>query len=286
MFSYRYGSIAFLSEIELELPAASSHEMHQHSVVIQRADQLPAPPHEIRRSGPVSWYKKSLWLQRDPSLHAHITERKIIYATTLGTSQATLARFIQEAALPYFLSLHDVFPLHASAVALNDREAAVFLGKSGDGKSTLAAAYAKRGAPLIADDVVLVFPSKDGAVRISGLDTVVALAPDSERFVNALDNAQSPRIGPGNRGKTLFRVPMAKIGHFFSPKEIFVLNPAESSLPLTNLSERALIALRHLISPQLIQQVQGIQHLRTASALGSSGIWKAESTEALYHQLL
>jgi hypothetical protein len=45
-----------------------------------------------------------------------------------------------------------LFPLHGSCVLL-DGEAVVFSGASGAGKSTLAAALARRGHPLLSDDV-------------------------------------------------------------------------------------------------------------------------------------
>ena len=53
-------------------------------------------------------------------------------------------------------------PLHGSAIRLADGTAAVFLGPSGIGKSTLAAAFRQRGYAVAADDVSLIFTGEDG----------------------------------------------------------------------------------------------------------------------------
>lgn len=52
-------------------------------------------------------------------------------------------------------------PLHGSAIRLADGTAAVFLGSSGIGKSTLAAAFRQRGYAVVADDISLIFAGDD-----------------------------------------------------------------------------------------------------------------------------
>ena len=64
--------------------------------------------------------------------------------------------------LGFVLRLRGVVCLHASAVVL-DGQAVAFVGAAGAGKSTIAAAFAGRGRPVVSDDVV-------------------ALAPDGDRF--------------------------------------------------------------------------------------------------------
>ena len=54
--------------------------------------------------------------------------------------------------LGFVLRLRRVTCLHASAVAIGD-EAIVFVGTSGAGKSTTAAAFAERGYPVLCDDL-------------------------------------------------------------------------------------------------------------------------------------
>ncbi len=63
------------------------------------------------------------------------------------------ATYLLGPVLGYLLRLRGVTSLHASAVVIDDR-AVVFVGPSEAGKSSLAAAFARRGLPVLADDVV------------------------------------------------------------------------------------------------------------------------------------
>ena len=55
--------------------------------------------------------------------------------------------------LGFVLRLRGTVCLHASAVVINDR-VVVFVGDAGAGKSTISAAFAQRGYPVLSDDVV------------------------------------------------------------------------------------------------------------------------------------
>lgn len=59
--------------------------------------------------------------------------------------------------LGFVLSLQGKTCLHASAVAI-DNKAIVFTGDSSAGKSTLAGIFAKRGFPVLSDDIVAITP--------------------------------------------------------------------------------------------------------------------------------
>jgi hypothetical protein len=83
--------------------------------------------------------------------------------------------------------------LHASAVACRHR-AAVFLGASGWGKSTLAAALHQRGFPFIADDVVAIDTGKAVPVVLPGVPQV-KLWPDAVAALHE-DTAALPRVHP------------------------------------------------------------------------------------------
>jgi hypothetical protein len=61
----------------------------------------------------------------------------------------------------FVLRLRGVSSLHASAVAIGDRSVSI-CGPAGSGKSTTAAAFAARGRPVLADDVVPLLERADG----------------------------------------------------------------------------------------------------------------------------
>ena len=60
------------------------------------------------------------------------------------------------APIAFLLERPELVALHASAVSTSDRQAWIFLGNSGVGKSTTALELVRRGMSLLADDLVLV----------------------------------------------------------------------------------------------------------------------------------
>ena len=66
----------------------------------------------------------------------------------------SLVHFFLDHAMPYTLSMTGHTVLHAGAV-VTDRGAIAFSGQSGQGKSTITAAFASHGYPLLSDDSLL-----------------------------------------------------------------------------------------------------------------------------------
>lgn len=66
----------------------------------------------------------------------------------------TISHLLLDQVIPLVMSQHDKFVLHAGAVVL-PQGAIAFMGKTGQGKSTLAAALSRRGYPLLSDDGLL-----------------------------------------------------------------------------------------------------------------------------------
>jgi hypothetical protein len=80
-------------------------------------------------------------------------------------------------ALSFVLRLRGAACLHASAVAVGGR-AIAFLGPDGVGKSTLAAAFAGRGYPVLTDDL-LAFSDRGGTLRAQPGFPYLRLRPPS-----------------------------------------------------------------------------------------------------------
>ena len=68
--------------------------------------------------------------------------------------------FLVNTVLPAYAVLHKMLPLHISAVSVNGH-AVAFQGKSGAGKSKLAAMLIKRGYQMITEDLGIVELSED-----------------------------------------------------------------------------------------------------------------------------
>ncbi len=88
-------------------------------------------------------------------------------AAVAGAGMDTIRHHVLDQALPRFIAQSGKLVLHASAVCMADGRAVLFLGNSGDGKSTLAAGFAARcGGQVLADDCVVLEPALDGVRAI------------------------------------------------------------------------------------------------------------------------
>ena len=86
-----------------------------------------------------------------------------ITVAPLGGDDADIAAFFANAPFAVLLQQRGVLTLHSSSVATGGG-AALLLGESGVGKSSLAAALVERGFPLIADDVTGLVADANGRV--------------------------------------------------------------------------------------------------------------------------
>lgn len=134
-----------------------------------------------------------------------------------GTDLATVRHLFLAQVWPMFLSHTVGLTLHASAVGVGD-EAIAFAGPSGQGKSTLAAAFRERGHPFLTDDVL--------ATRANGAraevwpsypeqrlwtDSARALALEVGPEVAAYSNKRLVRLNAEAAGARPEPVPLARI---------------------------------------------------------------------------
>jgi hypothetical protein len=103
------------------------------------------------------------------------------------------ATYLVGPVLAFVLRRRGITALHASAVALGERAVAL-VGPAGAGKSTLAAAFARNGYPVLADDVVAL-ARRHGAFVVEPGSPRIRLWPEA---VEALYGAPEalPRLTP------------------------------------------------------------------------------------------
>jgi len=111
--------------------------------------------------------------------------REILFACEAEADEGAVRLFLLGTALAVLLHQRGNLVLHASAVAV-DGGAVAFLGASGQGKSTTAAALHALGYDLVADDLV--------PVMLSGANTLEHYARDRN---NADKNVARPTVFPG-----------------------------------------------------------------------------------------
>ena len=137
--------------------------------------------------------------------------------------------YLKGPVMGYVLRLRGVVSLHASAVAI-DEQAIALVGSAGSGKSTTAAAFAQRGLPVIADDVVAL-AEEAGIFLVQSGYPRVNLWPDSARALFGSEEAL-PRITP-NWDKRFLSLGENGFGFAAKPlplRAIYLLGTREESL--------------------------------------------------------
>ena len=127
-----------------------------------------------------------------------------LVSETLVADESRFRHEIVECATLVLVSQRDRTPMHASAVARND-VAVAFVGRSGEGKSTLTYACLCRGFDLLSEDVL--HCSRRPSMRYWGNGGQVRLLPDAIRWFPEL-NAIEPRLL--ENGKVKLVVPVAR----------------------------------------------------------------------------
>lgn len=94
------------------------------------------------------------WMPGGGAFHVR-DGRRIVIAPLDGADDRALRLAVVGPLLGVVLMQRGLFVLHASTVAIAGR-AVAFFGPSGRGKSTLSAAFARAGHPLIADDMTVI----------------------------------------------------------------------------------------------------------------------------------
>jgi hypothetical protein len=122
--------------------------------------------------------------------------------------------------------------LHASAVVIGDR-AVAFVGPPGAGKSTTAAALARRGCPVLSDDIVALMETASGFQVLPAYPhlslwpgPVFALYGREDAAPRFIPNWEKRCLAAGNQGVTFERTP-----HELSA--IFILGERRGSTEIT-----------------------------------------------------
>lgn len=105
--------------------------------------------------------------------------REIYGSWTEGTTLEDVAVYLLGPILGAVLHQRRIIALHASAIDVDGRAVAL-VGSAGAGKSTTAAAFAKRGLPILTDDITTLGPiDADGAMIVEIDKPILRLWPDA-----------------------------------------------------------------------------------------------------------
>jgi hypothetical protein len=184
-----------------------------------------------------------------------------------------LRHLLLDQALPLALASDGALVLHASAVLIDGR-AVLFAGRAGAGKSTMAALLAKDGAPVLADDGVLL-EERHGEVHAVPSYPGLRLFPDSSTALQFQD-ANADRTGFAGKRRVVQGTSPALAAVAASPAgRIYVLS-AGPRLTIERVSRRdtAVELVRHAYRADTEDPVRLRQQLdRIAQYSGALDAW-------------
>lgn len=196
--------------------------------------------------------------------------REILVEPAPEVEERVLRLFLLGPALALLLSQRGLLVLHASAVAL-DGGAIAFLGESGRGKSTTAAAFYARGHDVVADDVVAVQMERGCPVVFPGFPQlklwpeVAACLGDA---VETLAKLHPQRDKRGRRVTDQFsdrRLPLRAL-YILTEGPVLAVEPLRAQ-------EAVIELVRHSYAAQLVPSLGAAAHLlQCAGVAGAAPI--------------
>ncbi|WP_418792209.1 HPr kinase/phosphorylase [Phosphitispora sp. TUW77] len=162
---------AFGMKLLSEIPFPELHQIcgngNMADVVIEISDLTGLWSKLALRDEKIIYTPELIMFQLHDTAIFCIREGKKITVSPLPEFDVDMVRvYILGTCMGVLLLQRKVLPLHGSAVAINGR-AYGFIGDSGTGKSTLAAAFISRGYQLVSDDVLAVSVSHEGIPLIT-----------------------------------------------------------------------------------------------------------------------
>jgi hypothetical protein len=164
---------------------------------------------------------------------------EIVCSAAEGVPALTIEQLLLDQILPQVLHLLGRPPLHASAVALGPGSVVAFLGRSGMGKSTLAASFvAEPGAEasLVSDDCLALSLTPRG-VEVRPSYPAARLRPDA---AGALFHERGLALASPRADK--LRVDLEPPGGDLLLERVYVLEAGDAAPTITRLSRRDGIA--------------------------------------------
>lgn len=162
MFDYKLSGLNIRSSLALPgVPVRNEVDgTFDVSIRLGRLPVILPDPREVDCYHPV---EQGVFLLTVPDVARYLIRhgREILVERAGGAAEGDVRIFLLGGAFGVLCHQRGLLPLHASAVRVGNGCAA-FLGSSGAGKSTLAALLARRGYPLICDDVCVIrhFPNR------------------------------------------------------------------------------------------------------------------------------
>ena len=213
------------SPIALPFVPASSAPHHEPDVTIHVGAVPLALPAPVDKRGHWQSAPGAFLLNVDGVARYLVRAGRNILVEPRGGGDRDVAVFLAGSVLAALLQQRGVVTLHASAIE-TPAGAVLFLGRSGDGKSSLLAAMVQRGHAMLADDVTGVI------LDSGGRPTALSAFPCARLWADALDELgwQAPTRGRVQKGLEKY---LAPVGRFratpLAVRAAYMLTPSPGS---------------------------------------------------------
>jgi hypothetical protein len=204
---YRYSAFSLTIDSELELPELEEGK-GEPDVVIRLGSVT-------RQQRPATIEDELLFTFQVGRFHIKCG-REIVVDPLPDTDPGVLRVLLEGRVMAYLLRQRGCLPLHASGVAIAGR-GVLFLGESGAGKSTTAAAFYARGHNVLTDDV--------GAVRVAGDRVELRTARSGLRLLEDARRVLQRRAAPAgfHDDKHVYNLDRPESAASFPVKRIYFL---------------------------------------------------------------
>ena len=273
MYFYRISGLSVGSEIALPGLNTINAQATPPDVAVRRRP-VPAELEDATTLGPTWQISGDRFLLRIPNVARFLLSggHEIGFEPEADAELADIPIFILGTVFGILLHQREQIVLHASTVRVNGK-AVLFCGASGVGKSTLAAALAQRGYPLVTDDFCTL------AVQEKGPPIVYPDGRQLKLWAQAIE-----RLKLADRRGDRVRSRLEKF--YVDPAEAFadplplgaVYNLREARPPLAagiekpNVVDAALILRRNAYRPLLVRRLdQEAAYFHAATAVGNFG---------------
>lgn len=205
---------------------------------------------------------------------------KINIDPALESNQWQVQRYLLGPAMAILLYQRDRLVLHASAISLNGKGVA-FLGDSGAGKSSIAAAFLAHGYKLLVDDLVSINIDAGTAWVDPGFPYIKL----SHEAINVIDlNPEQLESMDLVDGKVSYRIDHLAHGERVLLKAIYIILPGEEvNLERFN-SQQALFELMRYSIPVSMVKLNHVAHFeRCVELVNCVGVYGLRRPESLTH---
>ncbi len=255
---YLLGGITLVSEIALpELPHIQREHATPHPVHIRLGDVEENWPNAVEVD-PDCFATPSQYFLRIHGIARYLVTHgtEIVVSPDADAPPLDVRAYLLGTIFVVLCHQRGLLPLHASAVS-SPQGVVAFLGRSGQGKSSLAAHLAERGFAVVADDVCLIDPASRGDMM------VIPTAPWLKLWRNSLESLGRPADGLERvfSEDDKYRLPLPSMLTLEPIRTLMFLEDGETSSPEVRLEAvsavEAVPLLMHLTHSAYLLQAMG-----------------------------